>query len=74
MSRTDWVSITEACELTAYKPKYLRRVLQSGKIKAEKKGGHDWWIDKKSLLAYKKAMDDLGDTKFVRHDYAPTKK
>ena len=64
MSAPEWISAKEAAELSGYNLKYLRRVVQHGKIRAEKKGGHDWWIDKASLQAYIKQMKTLGNEKF----------
>ena len=56
----DWITTEEAAELSGYHIFYLRRVIRSGKIKAEKKGG-SWWIDRSSLLEYSKQATTSDD-------------
>lgn len=48
---TDWISTAEAAELTGYNLEYIRRLIRTGKIKATRKG-HDFWIDRASLVEY----------------------
>ena len=59
----EYVSVTEAAEITGYDPEYIRRLLRQKKINAEKKGTM-WWIDLESLKEYKKQMDTLGTDKY----------
>lgn len=59
---TDWITITEAAQMSGYNPDYLRRVLRQGKVSAEKKGTM-WWIDKSSLEAYLQQAASLGTQK-----------
>ena len=56
----DWMSIEEAANISGYNPEYIRRLIRSKQIKAEKKG-RDWWVDRASLLAYRKEARNSGD-------------
>lgn len=47
----DWVTTTEAVQLTGYNQEYIRRILRTGKIKG-RKWGRDWMIDRDSLIEY----------------------
>jgi Helix-turn-helix domain len=67
MSAPEWISVREAVELSGYDVQHVQRLLRQGKVSAEKKGGHDWWIDKASLQAYVKQMKSLGSDKFNPH-------
>lgn len=49
----DWITTTEAAQLSGYDPEHVRRLARAGKIKA-RKWGRDWMIDGKSLLEYRK--------------------
>ena len=57
---TDWITITEAVELSGYHPDHLRELIREGKIAATKKG-NSWWVDKQALLAYLKAAKKSAD-------------
>jgi len=48
---TDWISTTEAMELSGYNREYIRRLIRQGKIPATKKG-HDFWMDRAGFLEY----------------------
>ena len=56
----DWITTTEATELSGYHPDHLRELIRDGKIYAEKKG-NAWWVDRKSLLEYVRAANKSGD-------------
>lgn len=49
--QTDWISTAEAASLSGYNLEYIRRLIRNGKIKATRKG-HDFWIDRASLVEY----------------------
>ncbi len=40
---TDWITTSEAAELSGYPAEHLREPIREGKIDAEKKG-NAWWI------------------------------
>lgn len=47
----DWITTTEATRLSGYHPYYLRELIRTGKVKAQK-WGRDWQVSRKSLTAY----------------------
>ncbi|MBN1815156.1 MAG: helix-turn-helix domain-containing protein [Anaerolineae bacterium] len=59
---TEWITTSEAAKLTEYAAVHLRQLAQRGKIKALKKG-RDWLLNKASVLAYAKRMQQLGAEK-----------
>ncbi len=54
----DWVTTTEAAELTGYTAEALRRLARGGLIKAWKRG-RDWFLSKAEVLAYTEEMATL---------------
>jgi len=65
---SEWITTAEAAELTGYSSVTFRWLVREGKIKGQKRG-RDWFLDKKSVLAYVEKMENLGTAK---HD--PTRK
>jgi excisionase family DNA binding protein len=63
LNPTEWITTSEAAELTGYSPHYVRRLMRKSRV-AAKKWGNTWMIDKQSLLDYKRRMDSLGRTKY----------
>lgn len=59
---SDWITTTEAIELSGYHPVHLRRLVRTGKIKAQK-WMHEWQISKQSLRSYLKAAEVSGDNR-----------
>jgi len=57
-----WLTTSDAAELTGYNVKYLRWLINQGRIEA-RKVQRDWLVNKESLLAYKARMDALGPQK-----------
>ena len=51
MMTEDWITTTEAVNLTGYSQEYIRRILRTGKIKG-RKWGRDWMVDRDSLVEY----------------------
>ena len=47
----NWISVSEASELSGYHPEHIRRLIRQGKINA-KKFSIVWMVDRDSLLAY----------------------
>lgn len=56
---SDWISITEAAELTGYHPEYLRQLVRDGKIQVSRKGPM-FWVDRQSLLVYLRQSEKAG--------------
>ena len=50
---TNWITSAEATAISGFNSDYLRRLIRTWRIAAEKKGGH-YWIDRQSLLDYLK--------------------
>jgi len=59
---TEWVTTAEAAELTGYSPVTLRQFVREGRINGRKRG-RDWFLDRKSVLAYAEEMKRLGTAK-----------
>lgn len=57
------VSVSRAAELTEYTTAHVRQLLRKQLIKGEKQGGI-WLVELESLLAYKKAVNEAGLSKF----------
>ena len=60
---SDWISTTEAVELSGYNAYYLRRLIRGKIILAEKKG-NAWWVDRMSLVEYIKAAKSADDGRY----------
>ena len=56
----DWITTSEAAELSGYHPVTLRKLLLSGKVKGQK-WGREWQVSKVSLLAYVRRVEKLGE-------------
>ena len=56
----EWLTVKDAAELAGYHPKYVLRLIKEGKIKAEK-FATVWRVDRRSLLAYQKAVEKEGN-------------
>ncbi len=66
----DWISTTEATELSGYHPEYIRQLIRQGEIQANRKGTM-YWIDRGSLLSY---LQKAKKTKATDRRYGPHKK
>jgi excisionase family DNA binding protein len=58
----EWITTTEAAELTGYKPVTFRWLVKEGRIKGQKRG-RDWFLSKADVLAYTEEMKQLGTAK-----------
>ena len=56
----DWITTVEAAELSGYHPDYIRKLLQAGRIKAQK-FGLVWQVSRTSVLAYVRQVEKLGE-------------
>ena len=56
----DWITTTEAAELSGYHPDHIRRLIRAGEVKAQK-FGEVWQVDHGSLIAYIRAAEKSGD-------------
>ncbi len=60
MPDDDWITSTEALEITGFNPDYLRRILRGGKVVA-RKWGREWQVSKSSLLKYLRSAEKSPD-------------
>ena len=60
INNTDWITTSQACELSGFHPDSLRKLLRSGRING-RKWGFAWMVDRGSLLAYLEQVAKLGD-------------
>lgn len=56
----EWITTNEAAEISGYHPDYVRKLVQAGKIKAQK-FGETWMVSRQSLLAYLRQVELLGE-------------
>ena len=71
LNPNQWLTTSEAAELTGYNKSYLRRLLRKGHIEGVKRG-RDWLLSRQSVLEHKRRMDALGTQKHSpkQHDEA----
>jgi len=55
----EWLTTTEAAELSGYHPERVRELLREQKVKG-RKFGIVWQVDRESLLSYIGAMKEKG--------------
>jgi excisionase family DNA binding protein len=55
----NWITTSQACELSGYHPDYVRKLLQSGRING-RKWGNSWMVDRSSLVAYLERVESKG--------------
>jgi excisionase family DNA binding protein len=56
----DWITTTEAAELSGYHPERIRELIRGGKIEA-RKFGTIWQVSQTSLVAYLKLAEKSDD-------------
>ena len=59
MAKDDWISTTEAAEISGYHINHVRRLIKSGEVKGQK-WGRDWMVSRSSLLAHIRKAGKLG--------------
>ena len=57
---SDWITTTEACDISGYHPDHIRELLREGKI-GGRKFATIWQVDRKSLLEYMERMEAKGE-------------
>ena len=68
MDAPEWISVSEAAQLSGYSVKDVRHIIRQGKVKAEKiKGMQEWRVDKQSLRDFVWHMKLLGTGKHGPH-------
>jgi excisionase family DNA binding protein len=59
---SNWITTTQAAELTGYTPGYFRKAIKRGRLQGQKLG-RDWILLKKEVEAYAEKMRRLGPQK-----------
>lgn len=59
---TEWVTTTEAAELTGYTPANFRKAIKRGRLPGQKIG-RDWLLRRDDVLTYVERMQELGRSK-----------
>ena len=58
-SGEDWLSVSEAAELSGYNPEHITRLIRQGRIDA-RKFSIVWMVNHESLMKYVKKAQSLG--------------
>ena len=56
----DWITTTEAVQISNYHPEHIRRLIKQGRVGGQK-FGNTWQVSKSSFLVYLKDMKKKGD-------------
>ena len=64
---SDWLSISEAVDLSGYHPDHLRELARDGRVEG-KKIVTVWQISRKSLVDYLRRSADLGEKRGPKKD------
>jgi len=57
---TEWITVSQASQLTGYNEEHITRLCRQGKINA-KKYSIVWQVNRNSLLGYVAKAEKLGD-------------
>ena len=60
----EWLSVSEAAELSGYHPEYIRRLIRDGEIEA-RKFSIVWQVKRESLNSYMEAAKSQDDKRFT---------
>ncbi len=60
----EWISISDAADLSGYHPEYIRRLIRNGEITA-KKFSIVWQVNKRSLIDYLKEATSKEDKRYT---------
>lgn len=63
-THNEWLSVSEAAELSGYHPEYIRRLIRDGEIVA-KKFSIVWQVKRTSLLNYILNAESKKDKRFT---------
>jgi excisionase family DNA binding protein len=55
----DWLTVSEAAELSGYHENHIRRIVRAGHVQAQK-WGNAWMVSKNSLLEYQEQISAQG--------------
>jgi excisionase family DNA binding protein len=59
MAKDDWITTAEAAKISGYHVEYIRKILQTRKVKGQK-WGREWQVSRSSLLAHVRKAEKLG--------------
>jgi len=57
---SEWITVSQAADLSGYNEEHITRLCRQGKIKAQKYS-IVWQVNRKSLLGYIAKVEKLGD-------------
>ena len=60
MIQDEWLTTSEAAQLSGYHVERIRELIREGRINA-RKFGPVWAVNRKSLLSYLQQMSQIGD-------------
>jgi len=58
----EWITTSQAAELTGYTPGHIRKLAQSGQLPTTRVG-RDWLVKREAVLEWQRKMDALGTGK-----------
>lgn len=68
MAEEEWITVSEAIAVTGYTGVHIHWLIKNEKIKAKRSGWY-YLVDQRSLLAYQRQMEELGNKKHgLRYD------
>jgi len=68
LAAEDWITVSEAVAVTGFHRVHIRWLITNEKIKAKRSGWY-YLVDRNSLLAYQRQMDEMGKKKHgLRYD------
>ena len=56
---SDWITTTEAVELSGYHIDYIRQLIKTNRVKGQK-WGREWQVSRASLLSYVRNVEKIG--------------
>jgi hypothetical protein len=56
----DWITTTEATQISGFHPDHLRVLVREGRIKGQK-WGREWQVSRRSLLVYLRMQESRGE-------------
>lgn len=60
MAENEWLTTTEAAQISRYHVERIRELIREGKV-AARKFGPVWAVNRESLLAYIRKVEELGE-------------
>jgi excisionase family DNA binding protein len=62
IDRRRWLSVSQAAQAWGCSKRYIRKLVETGKVRATKRGGGKWWI---SIAGLKQRSDLLGIDAYI---------